>query len=206
MLSPQGSNSFFQAEKSLVSMSTVLDHACQSNATGCASYLATVASNLTKSENCGDDYNQGNPTVTQAYTGLIAYQVVYSATCLKDDDTAVYCFGNAVTNTTNPSETYFYYLPLNSSLPGGTNPTCDGCLKDTMQIYQIATANRRQPIAYTYQSAASQVNTMCGPTFANASLSDAITTSGAYSTASQGPSTWFLLLTTLFIAAMNWLI
>lgn len=201
----QGSNSFFNAEKSLVSMSTVLDHACKSDAMSCASYLATVASNLTKSENCGDDYNLGNPTVTQAYTGLVSYQVVYSATCLKDDQTAVYCFGDAVTNTTNPSVTYFYYLPLNSSLPGGTNPTCGNCLNDTMRIYQIATANRKQPIAYTYQSAAEQVNTMCGPNFANTSLADAIVTSGAYSTTSRGPSTW-LLLATLFIAIVHWLI
>lgn len=188
-------------------MSTVLDHACKANATSCASYLATVASDLIKSDNCGDDYRLGNPTVAQAYTGLVAYQVVYSATCLRDNQTAVYCFGDAVTNATNPSATYFYYLPLNSSLPGGAHPVCGGCLADTMRIYQIATANRRQPIAYTYPAAAEQVNTMCGPGFANASLADAIaSTSGAYpAAAGRRPSAW-LLLATLFIATWNWLI
>lgn len=186
-------------------MSTVLDHSCAANVTTCASYLSNVAENMTKTDNCGDDYNLGNPTVTQAYIGLIAYQVVYSATCLKDDTTAVYCFADAVTNTTNNSETYFYFLPLDSSLPGGTNPICAGCLKDTMNIYHIATANREQPIANTYTAAAQQVNTMCGPSFSNASLADAITTKSASSTVGRGPPTW-LMVTTLLIVLSNYII
>lgn len=164
-----------------------------------------MASNLTKSENCGDDYDLGNPTVTAAYTGLVAYQVVYSATCLQDEKTSVYCFGDAVTNTTSPSETYFYFLPLNSSLPGGTIPTCGGCLQDTMAIYHVATANRKQPIASTYVDAAKMVDTLCGSTFANSTLAEAIVTNGAFSTLSKGPSTW-LFVTTLVVMATNWLI
>lgn len=177
----------------------MLDHACSANVTRCATYLADVATNLTKSENCGDDYGLGNPTVTQAYLGLISYQVVYSATCLKDDSTSAYCFGDAVTNTTNVSETYFYFLPLNSSLPGGTNPICGSCLEDTMNIYHIATANRKQPIANTYDDAAVMVNQLCGSNFANATLAEAITTSGAFSTSTRGPPTWLLLATLLTI-------
>ncbi|KAJ4391618.1 hypothetical protein N0V93_005237 [Gnomoniopsis smithogilvyi] len=201
----QGSNSFFEAEKSLVSISRVLDNACAANVTGCANYLANVASNLTKTENCGDDYDAGNPTVTEAYLGLISYQVVYSATCLKDDTSQSYCFGDAVTNTTNASQTYFYFLPLNSSLPGGVVPLCGTCLQDTMSIYHVATANRKQPIADTYASAAEMVDELCGADFANTTLAEAITTSGAFSTISQGPS-MALLLTTLLAIAVNSLI
>lgn len=164
-----------------------------------------MATNLTKSENCGDDYDQGNPTVTQAYIGLVAYQVVYSATCLKDDSTSVYCFGDAVTNTSNASETYFYFLPLNSSLPGGTNAICGGCLQDTMNIYHVATANRKQPIAYTYSAAAEMVDELCGSSFANATLADAITSSGAFSALAQGPPT-YLLVTTFLTMATTWLL
>lgn len=140
----------------------------------------------------------------QAYTGLLAYQAVFSATCLKNPDTSVYCFGNAVTNTTNPTETYFYYLPLNMSLPGGTIPICGSCLQETMGIYQIATANRKQPIASTYGDAAEQVNTICGPNFVNETLSAEITSSSGFSALSQGPS--WLLMSPFVLVAMNWLL
>lgn len=178
----------------------MLDHACSANVTSCATYLADVATNLTKFENCGDDYDAGNPTVTGSYISLISYQVVYSATCLKDDRTSAYCFGEAVTNTSNASQTYFYFLPLNSSLPGGTNPICGSCLQDTMDIYHIATANRKQPIANTYGQAAEMVDQLCGSNFANATLAEAITTSSTFSVLNAGPPTWLLLPTLLAMA------
>ncbi|KAH8752573.1 hypothetical protein F5883DRAFT_608322 [Diaporthe sp. PMI_573] len=197
----QSSQSFFEAEKSLVSISTVLDHACAANVIRCTDYLATVARNLTDSSNCGQDYQANNPMIREAYLGLISYQVVYSATCMKDPGTAVYCFGNAVTNQTNPTETYFYYLPLNSSLPGGTVPICAPCLEQTMAIYQVATANRRQPIAETYDSAAEQVNTLCGPSFANTTMPEAIVSGAGFSTLGQAPS-WALPSAILIMAAI----
>lgn len=200
----QSSQSFFEAEKSLVSISTVLDHACAADRIRCTDYLASVAKNLTDSSNCGQDYQANNPMIREAYLGLISYQVVYSATCLKDPDTAVYCFGNSVTNQTNPTETYFYYLPLNSTLPGGTVPICAPCLQQTMEIYQVATANRRQPIADTYDSAAEQVNTLCGPNFANTTMPEAIVSSAGVSTSSRGPS--WLLPSTILIMAASWLL
>ncbi|ROW12732.1 hypothetical protein VMCG_00478 [Cytospora schulzeri] len=200
----QSSQSFFDAEKSLVSISTVLDHACMANATRCTSYLGDMAKNLTDSANCGSDYAAGVPTVTEAFLGLISYPVMFSATCHKDPDTHVYCFGNAVTNTTNPTETYFYSLPLNKTLPGGTVPVCGSCLRDTMNIYQVATANRKQPIAYTYASAAEQVDMLCGPNFANQTLPSEIVSSAGFSDLGQGPSVWLLSASFLVMAA-NWL-
>ncbi|KAK7740583.1 hypothetical protein SLS53_005428 [Cytospora paraplurivora] len=203
----QSSQSFFDAQKSLVSMTTVLDHACQANATRCTDYLASTARNLTASSNCAADYAAGNPVAVEAYLGLVAYPVLYSATCLKDPDTAVYCFGDAVTNTTNPTEAYFYHLPLNTSLPGGTVPVCASCLRDTMAVYQVATANRRQPIAYTYGAAAVQVNTLCGPGFVNETLPDAIVSSSSAGAsdfvAVRGGSAWLLSLTCLLAVAVN---
>lgn len=182
----------------------MLDHACSANVTRCTDYLAGVARNLTDSSNCGADYDANNPTIKEAYLGLISYQVVYSATCLKDPDTAVYCFGNAVTNQTNPTDTYFYYLPLNSTLPGGTVPICAPCLEDMMAIYQVATANRRQPIANTYDSAADQVNTLCGPNFANTTMPEAIVSSSGPSTFSRGPS--WVLPSTILVMVASWLL
>lgn len=208
----QSSQSFFEAEKSLVSISRVLDHACQANATRCASYLADMAENLTSSANCGADYEAGVPTATEAYLGLVSYPVLYGATCLRDAGTGAYCFGAAVTNQTNPTATYVYYLPLNTSLPGGAVPVCGACLRDTMALYQVATANRAQPIAYTYGPAARQVDVLCGPAFANQTLASEIVPSaaaarhpGAWSSSSS-PSAWLLPLCFLLAVAANWLL
>lgn len=210
----QSSQSFFEAEKSLVSISRVLDHACQANATRCASYLADMASNLTSSANCGADYEAGVPTATEAYLGLVSYPVLYGATCLRDAGTGAYCFGAAVTNQTNPTATYVYYLPLNTSLPGGAVPVCGACLRDTMALYQVATANRDQPIAYTYGPAARQVDVLCGPAFANQTLASEIVSSAAAAAArhpggsfsSSSASAWLLPLCFLLAVAANWLL
>lgn len=139
----------------------------------CADYLDGIASNLTDDANCGKDLELQNSVVVQAYAGLKAYQPLYSATCLRDADTSAYCFANAVTNLSTPSNVYFYYLPLNMSLPSSTNPSCSACVQNTMGIYQAATADRDALIVQTYREAARQVNTICGPDFVNSTLPEA---------------------------------
>lgn len=129
-----------------------------------------LAKQFIATENCGADFARGTPTVVDAYEGMLAYSTVYTVGCLKDPDTSAYCYANAVTNLTNPSMTHIYFLPLNKTLPGNTVPACNYCLQQTMAIYQAATADRRQPIAQTYVNAAGQVNTICGPDFANQTL------------------------------------
>lgn len=125
-------------------------------------------------DNCGDDYSLGNSVVVKTYLAMLAYSPVYTATCLKDPETSMYCFANAVTNLTNPSNPYFYYLPLNMSLPGSSVPSCNDCLQRTMSVFHAATADRTQQIANTYRSAAEQVNTICGPSFVNETLADEV--------------------------------
>lgn len=163
-----------------------------------------MAKNLTDASNCGTDYNLGNSVVVQSYIAMIAYPTLYSATCLKDPDSAAYCFANGVTNLTTPSNFYVYFLPLNVSLPGSSTPTCNWCLQKTMGIYQSAAANRALPIANTYVSAAQQVNTLCGPTFVNTTLPNAIVASGGPSDLTPWPQ--WLLLTLALSAAMQWLL
>ncbi|CAK7263410.1 hypothetical protein SEPCBS119000_000471 [Sporothrix epigloea] len=175
----QGSRSFFEAEKSLVTITQVLDATCAANATFCGSYLSELAANLTDSANCGRDYSLGNPIVVQAYLGMVAYQPLYAASCLTDPGTGAYCFANAITNLTTTANAYFYYLPLNNTLPtSGSPPTCNWCLQQTMTVFWSASANRHSPIANTYLSAAQQVDTICGAKFINSTL-PAATTSGA---------------------------
>jgi hypothetical protein len=168
----------------------------------CSTYLTDLAKNLTSQDNCGQDYNLGNSVVVQSYLAMISYQTLYGATCLKDPATAAYCYANAVTNLTTPSNVYFYFLPLNISLPGSSIPSCSWCLEKTMGIYQSAAANRDLPIANTYMSAAQQVNTICGPTFVNTTLPNAIVSSGSSYSLTPLPR-WLLLIVPL-VAVAQW--
>lgn len=144
--------------------------------------MQSLANNLTTTANCGADYTAQNPTVLAAHTGLIAYKPLYTASCLKNPQTSSYCFADAVTNASSPTDSYVYYLALNTSLPGGSQPTCNACLQSTMAVFDTASANRSQPVASTYVDAAKQINVNCGPGFVNASLPAAV------SGASRGPA------------------
>ena len=127
--------------------------------------MSNLALAIQKDSNCGADLQMGNPQVIQAYTGLLAYQPSYHAGCLKDPH-GNYCFENAVTNASAPSSSYVYYLPLGVSLPGGTQPTCDSCLQNTMRTFATFATNSSQPLSTDYSAAAEQVDMICGPRFA----------------------------------------
>ena len=141
-----------------------------------------------------------------AYDAMVAYAPVYAAGCLKDPDTGAYCYASAVTNLTNPSTTYFYFLPLNVTLPASAQPACNYCLRQTMGLYQAATADRRQMIANTYAAAAKQVNVICGPGFANETLAAEVISSsggGRLLTAAGG---WQGMVVLPVLAAVVWLV
>jgi hypothetical protein len=171
--------SFFQAQKSIVRITQVLDASCTANVTTCGRVMAAFASNITSSSACSSDMQTGNPLVNQAHLGLLAYKPLYTATCLKNQISKSYCFAEAITNASNPSDNYLYYLPLNISLPGGSQPTCNSCLQNTMAVYSAATSDRTSALASDYVDAAMQVNVNCGPTFTNASLAAAVATNAS---------------------------
>lgn len=175
----QNSNSFFQAEKSLVRITQTLDYSCAANVTTCSRLMSAFASNITSTSTCADDITKENPLILQAKAGLLAYTPLYTASCLHDPSTSSYCFAEAVTNASNPADTYIYFLPLNQSLPGGSQPTCDACLKTTMAVFEQGTSDRSSALTSTYVSAAMQVNVNCGPNFVNASLAAAVVTSSS---------------------------
>jgi hypothetical protein len=52
------------------------------------------ATQLQDPNNCGDDYTNGNPTVIQAYNGLVSYKPMYQAGCQKDNSGS-YCTSRA---------------------------------------------------------------------------------------------------------------
>jgi hypothetical protein len=128
--------------------------------------MGSLAKQLRSDGNCGDDFRLENPNVLQAYNGFLAYQPLYQAGCLKSP-TGSYCFADAITNASSPSDSYIYYLPLGINLPGGSQPTCDKCLSDTMAIFRTSAGNSSQPVSLTYTAAAEQIQINCGPTFVN---------------------------------------
>ncbi|KAK1774519.1 hypothetical protein QBC45DRAFT_35249 [Copromyces sp. CBS 386.78] len=209
----QGSQSFFQAQRSLVALTRVLDASCSPNVTFCASYLSSLASSLIAPEACEAEYQAGHTVVRDAYVALIAYAPVYSATCLKDTSTqgseGGYCYANAVMNFTNPSSVYVYHLALNVSLPGSTVPSCGGCLRETMQVYHAAAADRKQPVAGVYVKAAKMVNVVCGVGFVNETLPEEMVLSSSGSSAIVAFSlggTGIVPFVTTAVAAVLWLI
>ncbi|KAK4196517.1 hypothetical protein QBC40DRAFT_313214 [Triangularia verruculosa] len=165
------SKSFFEAQKSPVAITRTLDATCAANATRCSQYFAQLAQNFTSMDNCGADYENGTPAMVNTYKAMVAYAPIYSVGCLRDENTSAYCFANAVANTTSRGNTYLYtLLPFNKSLPGSSVTTCDECTRQTMNIYQASTADRRQQISLTYESAAKQINLVCGPSFVQETL------------------------------------
>ncbi|KHN95168.1 uncharacterized protein MAM_07053 [Metarhizium album ARSEF 1941] len=166
----KSSISFFDAEKELVSIVKVLDATCAADVTKCTKYMTQAAQNLTTNGNCKREFDQNQTQVVQAWQGLKAYKVLYSATCLQDPSSNSYCYANAVTNFTNPSDVYFYFMPFGQPLIASATPSCNWCIQNTMSIYQSASADRQQLLTPTYQAAANLLNARCGPDFVNSTL------------------------------------
>jgi hypothetical protein len=188
-----------------VSTTQVLDATCHANVTYCNGYLSELAKSLIRPENCGLDYNAANPIIRNAYIALQAYTPIYSAGCLKDPQTSMYCYANAITNLTNPSNVNIYYLALNVSLQGSAVPSCNSCLQQTMNVFQAATANRKQYLANTYVSAASQINLICGPNFVNETLAVEIASSAGFRRYDAASSVWTVISVPL-VAMLTWLL
>ncbi|KAG4027520.1 hypothetical protein MFRU_029g00440 [Monilinia fructicola] len=202
----QNSNSFFQASKSLVRITQTLDASCSANQQKCSTLMTSLASNITSPSACSTDLLAANPLVTQARLGLLAYTTLFTASCLKDPSNGAYCYAQAVTNSSSPTDSYIYYLPLNVSLPGGSQPTCNECLKTTMAVFDQAGSVRTSAIAGTYVQAAGQINVQCGPGFVNASLpAAAVLTGAAHRVGSEmGNGGGVMGLLVLWIALFGW--
>lgn len=162
----QTSNSFFQASRSYVRITQTLEATCAANLNTCTSVMGGLARELVSVGNCATDYTNDNPQVLQAYNGLVAYEPIYQASCLKDKEGS-FCYANAVTNTSATQDSYPYYLPLGQPLEPGARPTCNTCLQNAMAIFSSFAGNATQPISKTYNAAAAQIQISCGPSFVN---------------------------------------
>ncbi|KAF4124232.1 hypothetical protein GMORB2_5948 [Geosmithia morbida] len=164
------SQSFFNAKREMTSMVRVLDSTCAADVDSCSDFMAASAQNLTASENCGDEFDDGLSLVMQVYNGLLNYRTMYTATCLQDPDSDQYCYAGAVTNTTSASDSYIYYLPYNLSLSASTTPSCSWCNGRTMDVFHAASSDRDLLISETYVGAARIFDNWCDPDFVNATL------------------------------------
>ncbi|KAL4907527.1 hypothetical protein BDW74DRAFT_149374 [Aspergillus multicolor] len=165
------STGFFRTLTSAAATSRVLDLACAADVTSCASTLSDFASDLIDDSNCGKDYKDGNPLVTNAYVDLITYEPIYRATCLQNPDTTDYCFVDAVTNTSNAADYDVYSLPYGSTINNATTlPTCSSCLQATLDIFSEWAQVEKQPLADSYLTSAEAINTKCGTDFANVNI------------------------------------
>lgn len=184
--------SYFDATRNIFTISEVLNASCGVDHSQCSSLLSSYTSQILDSNVCLDDYRLGNPIVTQAYTGLLAYDSIYAATCLTaNSSTGPYCYAEAVTNTSNPSAAYIYYLPLGVSLPASMAPTCNYCLQHTMQDFQPYASMASQPLSKTYPGAASQLDISCGPGFVDQNV---VVESAAAATSALVLGVWTLMV------------
>ncbi|KAK8019302.1 hypothetical protein PG990_004440 [Apiospora arundinis] len=198
LLQVRGSNGFFDAQKSLVSITQVLDASCKADVKMCTSWLGDLADKFQQSGNCGNELSSGNTVVTKAYQGLKAYQPLFSATCLKEPETQAYCYAKAATDSKSISSVYLYYLPLNRSMPDTASPACNWCNQQTMGIFQSATANRKSSIAATYEGGSAVMNRVCGAQYVNSTLP--VATENAALTMQQTP---FLVLFSFLLMAFS---
>ncbi|RMZ88433.1 hypothetical protein DV736_g4355, partial [Chaetothyriales sp. CBS 134916] len=167
----QNSVSFFNAERSDAVLSEILDIACASPLSVCAPLMTSLADQLMDDSHCGADFRSRQPLVLQAYNGLVAYEPIFKATCLKDGtENKNYCYADAITNTSNPAEVYPYYTALGLPLPATADPTCNTCLQQTMRIFADYAVDAAQPLSQTYISCADQLNQDCGTGFVDATI------------------------------------
>lgn len=193
--------------KSVLLTSRLLDTTCAANVDICTPLLDNLATNLTLPTTCQSDFNLGNPQIRQAQSGLLAYKPLYTATCLRNAKTSSYCFADAVTNKTSPTDGYVYWIPLNNTMPADATPSCSQCLKDTMAVFSGAEAGGRdgkggnKALGHTYPLAAQLINKQCGPSFVGTSLSSAVVGAADVKTI---PS-WMALFSVL-IGVATWLL
>ncbi|KOS17163.1 hypothetical protein ESCO_005995 [Escovopsis weberi] len=173
----QTSSSFFAAERSLPTITRVLDATCAADPAPCAAFLDEAANNISSTA-CTREMQKNQALVVQAYRGLKAYSVLYAATCLQDPNSTQYCFATAVTDTSAPADSYLYFLPYGLAMPAGSAPSCGWCTQQTMAMYHAAAAEGQVFVGSTYNGAAGQINAACGSDFVNDSAPVATTSAG----------------------------
>jgi hypothetical protein len=184
----QNSQGFFSIQRSKPTLHKLLEKSCSAPISICAATMTDLARQLILDSNCGSDFAARQPLVMQAYNGLLGYEPLAQASCLKtsnytsatdvpsldnNDEDAEYCFIDALMNKQNPSDPFPYYTAIGMNLPSGPNvppPSCNGCLRTAMGIFAQAAVQSDQPLSMTYMRCAQAVDGACGAGFADTSV------------------------------------
>ncbi|KAJ5308650.1 hypothetical protein N7508_004029 [Penicillium antarcticum] len=197
------SNSFFHTLTSAAATSRVLDASCSQDVSQCSAIMSSLAADLLGSDNCAEDYGNGNSVVTGTYKDLVAYEPMYRATCLTSPSTQDYCFVDAVSNSSAPDDYNVYFMPIGSALSAGAEPTCSQCLQATMALFARWAKKDGQSLDTTYLPSARIINSHCGSEFASTNVTvGSNVISGASFTASL-PGLWSTAVVGLMLAILT---
>ncbi|KAF7351296.1 hypothetical protein MSAN_01561100 [Mycena sanguinolenta] len=166
----QASEAFLEAQEDLDSLNSIVWGTCNTTIddADCSANMAWFASNLQTS--CATDISQKNSMAMSTLIALNAFDLMRSAGCLVDPTTDTYCYLDAVRNS-NPSDTYFFSLPLGIGMPSNTIASCSACTKSLMGLYYSALTNSSESSELTslqqvYPSAAKIAVADCGTAYA----------------------------------------
>jgi len=136
---------------------------------GFASQLKTV---------CEAELSAENAMAVDTLQGLQAYDLMRTAGCLADQVTNSYCYVEAA-HSSDPSDLYFYELPIGIPLPNKTTPSCSSCGKSLMGLYAQAVESAPEgtlaDLKSTYGKAQALAVAQCGSGYAQSTSA----TSGA---------------------------
>jgi hypothetical protein len=169
----QTSSGFIEAQTNLTLMNSLVWGTCNTNTAfdQCKANLSWFATTLQTS--CTEELKQRKELAVNTLIGLQAFEIMHNIGCLQDPTSNTYCYLNAVRNS-NPSDTYYYSLPLGLSLPKTIVPSCSACSKTIMAMFA---AYLQDPgtsggitggtgLKSTYENAAAVCRQNCGAQFA----------------------------------------
>ncbi|KAJ7185698.1 hypothetical protein C8R46DRAFT_937293 [Mycena filopes] len=166
----QSSDAFIEAQDDLNTLNDVVWGTCNTNVEqdDCSANMKWFSTTLTSA--CAVDLKDGNSMAVETQLALNAFDLMRSAGCLADPTTNTYCYLDAVRNS-NPSDTYFYSIPLGISMPNNTIASCSACTKSLMTLYYGALNNDSMSAGLsglheTYASAAKIAVADCGTAYA----------------------------------------
>ncbi|CAA7264366.1 unnamed protein product [Cyclocybe aegerita] len=170
----QSSNEFISAQTNLTLMNALVWGTCNTNTAfdQCKLNMKWFASDLQTA--CAVELNLQNAVTVNTLTGLNAFSLMHDVGCEIDPTNNAYCYLNAVRNQ-NPTDSYYYNLPLGVKLPRTAQPTCSSCSRTIMGKYAAALEDSAQRSALTgllatYEASAEVSVQQCGADFAKTGI------------------------------------
>ncbi|GLB42088.1 hypothetical protein LshimejAT787_1101030 [Lyophyllum shimeji] len=164
------SSEFIDAQSNLTLLNSVVWGTCNTNTPKeqCIANMGWFANALKTA--CAQDLTDQNAMAVSTLNDLQAYALVRETGCLTDPTTNTYCYLNAVRNS-NPSDLYFYGLPLGHKLPKSATPSCSACTRSLMGTYSAALEDPAQAaeltgLKKTYNDAVQLAVSTCGNGYA----------------------------------------